>query len=139
MPRSRPSPADQELVAAAHDQGVMVTTRQVERWRASGLLPPNVRMALGRGRGSRSVAGDGAAELVVWLGKNVRRGQRPGDLALLAFGAGQCVPERTVRRAFAHAPRRVQLSVERDFPPGTAAEDVADAAVCGRAAHRDGA
>jgi hypothetical protein len=129
MPRSKASEADQQLVAGAARHGAAVTARQLERWRAAGLLAPNVRRALGRGRGSESEPPPGAAELVVWLARNASTGLRPADLALLAFAADLAVPEMTVRAAFADAVTRVKLPGEASMPTGAAPEDVADAAV----------
>src|SRR6266567_222444 len=129
MPRSTVSEADQLLIAQAARCGAVVTARQLERWRARGLLAPNVRHALGGGRGSTSEPPPGAAKLVVWLARHARPGRRPGDLALLAFAAGLSVPEDTVRAAFADAVTSIRLPVEASMPPGTAPEDIADAAV----------
>jgi hypothetical protein len=134
MPRSPVSAADQQLITHAARHGAVVTARQLERWRARELLAPNVRRALGRGRGSASEPPAGAAELVVWLARNARPGRRPGDLALLAFAAGLAVPEQTVRAAFADAVTSIRLPVEASMPPGAAPEVVADAAVA--AGHR---
>jgi hypothetical protein len=128
MPRSPASEADQQLIADAARHGAMVTARQFERWRASGLLASNVRNYPGRGRGSTSEPPPGATGLVVWLAANARPGRRPGDLALLAFAAGLAVPEDTVRAAFAAAVTSIRLPIEATMP-GAAAEDVADAAV----------
>jgi hypothetical protein len=128
MPRSPASEADRHLIAAAARHGAAVTARQLERWRASGLLAPNVRSYPGRGRGSTSEPPPGAAELAVWLAANARPGRRPGDLALLAFAEGLTVPEDTVRTAFAGAVTSIRLPVEVAMP-GASPEDVADAAV----------
>lgn len=129
MPRSTVSEADQQLIAYAAQHGAVVTARQLERWRARGLLAQNIRRALGRGRGSTSEPPPGAAELVVWLAGNARPGRRPGDLALLAFAAGLAVPEDTVRASFADAVTNIQLPIEASMPPGAAPEDVGEAAV----------
>jgi hypothetical protein len=123
------SQADQQLIAHAAQRGTVVSARQLERWRARGLLAPNVHRALGRGRGSTSEPPPSAAKLVVWLAGHARPGRRPGDLALLAFAAGLAVPEDTVRTAFADAVTSIRLPVEASMPPGAAPEDVADAAV----------
>ncbi len=129
MPRSTASEADQHLIADAARHGAVITARQLERWRAQGLLAPNVRRALGRGRGSTSQPPPGAGEMVAWLAGNARPGRRPGDLTLLAFAAGLAVPEDTVRASFADAVTGIRLPVEAGMPPGAAPEDVADAAV----------
>jgi len=129
MPRSTVSEADRQLIADAARHGAVFTARQLERWRAAGLLAPNARRALGRGQGSTSAPPAGAAELVIWLAANARPGRRPGDLALLAFAAGLAVPEGTVRASFAAAATGVRLPVEASMPAGAAPEDVADAAV----------
>jgi hypothetical protein len=128
MPRSAPSKADQQLIEYARQRGVSVTGRQLERWRGSGLLPPNIRDYPGRGRGSTSVPPPGAAELVAWLAANERPGRRPDDVALLAFAAGLAVPEDTVRSAFSAVIDGIKLPVEAGMP-GAAPEEVADAAV----------
>lgn len=129
MPRSAASGADRQLIAYAAAHGVKVPARHLERWRASGLLAPNVRRGLGRGRGSTSEPPPGAGELVVWLARNARPGRRPCDLALLAFAADLPVPEDTVRAAFAGAIDSIRLPVKADMPPGVTPEDVAHAAV----------
>jgi hypothetical protein len=129
MPRSRASEADKQLIADAVRHGDEVTARQLERWRAGGLLAPNVRRALGRGRGSRSEPPPGSVELVVWLAQNAGRGRRPADLALLAFAAGLAVPETTVRDAFTEAVNRLKLPGEDGVASGSEPEDFADAAV----------
>jgi hypothetical protein len=128
MPRSPASQADQQLIADAARHGAAVTARQLERWRASGLLAPNIRSYPGRGRGSTSEPPPGAASLVAWLAANARPGRRPGDLALLAFAEGLAVPEDTVRAAFASAVTSIRLPVEAAMP-GAAPEDIAAAAV----------
>jgi hypothetical protein len=129
MPRSKASEADEQLIAGAARHGAVVTARQLERWRARGLLAPNIRRSLGRGRGSGSEPPPGAAELVVWLARNAGTGRRPADLALLAFAAELAVPEKTVRAAFADAVTRVKLPGEASMPAGATPEDAADAAV----------
>lgn len=129
MPRTPASPADEQLISRAALHGAVVTHRQLERWRAAGLLAPNVRRPLGRGRGSTSQPPPGADELVTWLAAHVRPGRRPGDLALLAFSDGLAVPETTVRDAFIGAIAGVQVPGEADVPPGAAPDDVVDAAV----------
>ncbi|MEU5691829.1 hypothetical protein [Actinosynnema sp. NPDC020468] len=100
MPRSAPSSADHALIASAAARGVEVTARQVERWRERGLVAPNRRRGLGRGRGSSSEPVAGTLELVVWLATHTAPGNRPHHLALRAFGENLAVPERTVRAAF---------------------------------------
>ena len=129
MPRSAASGADRQLIEHAARHGAKVTARHLERWRTAGLLAPNTRRALGRGRGSTSEPPPGAGDLVVWLARNARPGRRPGDLVLLAFTEGLAVPEETVRAAFAAAIASIRLPVEAGMPPGAAPEDVADAAV----------
>lgn len=52
-----------------------------------------------------------------WLAQHERPGRRPGDLALLAFGAGLPVPEATVRAAFADAVAQATRIVNRLAPP----------------------
>jgi hypothetical protein len=129
MPRSVTSASDRQLIADAARYGAKVTARHLERWRASGLIAPNVRRALGRGRGSTSEPPAGAVELVVWLAGSAGPGRRPRDLALLAFAADLAVPENTVRMSFAGAIAGIRLTVEAGMPPGATPDDVADAAV----------
>lgn len=127
--RVSPSAADGALIVHAAIQGLAVTPTQLERWRAGGLLPANVRSY--PGRGSRSSPAEGAEDLVVWLAGNARRGRRPRDLALLAFAAGLAVPEPTVRAAFLAAVDRVSLGPDEHqragaaIDPGDWAADVA--------------
>ncbi|MGH3833545.1 MAG: hypothetical protein ACRDRS_24440 [Pseudonocardiaceae bacterium] len=100
MPRKpEPSPADRTLLCHAERHGLVVTVRQLETGRRSGLLPGNVPRGLGQGRGSASEVHGDAKELVVWLARNSRRGRRPGDLALVAFAQRLPVPERTIPSA----------------------------------------
>lgn len=113
MPRSdAPSPADQALIDHAAAAGHVVTAKQLETWRRRGLLPGNATRSLGRGRGSTSVPGDGAFDLVGWLAANARRGARPNDLALTAFSDGLPVPEDAVRRAWHNAVNELELDGE---------------------------
>jgi hypothetical protein len=132
MARSTVGEADQQLIAHAARLGVDVSARQLERWRASGLLAPNARRALGRGRGSTSEPPPGAGELVAWLARNARRGRRPRDLALQGFAVGLAVPEDTVRASFADAIDDIRLPGEASMPPDAAPDDAADAAVAAR-------
>lgn len=132
MPRSAvPSPADQALIDHAAACGSIVTAKQLETWRRRGLLPPNTTRSLGRGRGSASVPAQGATELVTWLAAHSRRGVRPLDLALLAFGEDLAVPEATVRRAWSHAIDGFELVGEHsaDVLALPSPEDQADAIV----------
>jgi hypothetical protein len=129
MARSMPGEADRQLIMYAARQGVDVTARNLERWRESGLLAPNARRALGRGRGSTSVPPPGGGDLVVWLAKNARRGRRPSDLALQAFAGGLAVPENIVRASFARAIAAIRLPGEANMAPGADPDDAADAAV----------
>ncbi|MFF4771895.1 hypothetical protein ACFY05_03460 [Microtetraspora fusca] len=123
MPRTPPSPADHALLNHAASQGVTVSARRLERWRANGLLPPNQVRTLGQGRGSTSTPPPQALEMVVWLGQHAGPGKRPGDLALMAFGAGLPVPEATVRKGFAEA---AKIPSPDDIPAGGSAVNVAD-------------
>lgn len=90
----------------------MVTARQLEIWRRSGLMPGNIARSLGHGRGSTSEVHPDAKELVVWLACHSRPGARPADLALVAFAGGLPVPEETVRAAFRSAIDRLTLTAE---------------------------
>src|ERR1700689_1704844 len=109
MARSTAGEADRQLIEDAARAGADVSARDLERWRASGLLPPNARRGLGCGMGSASEPPPGVGELVVWLAENARRGRRPGYLALQAFAAGLAVPEYTVRASIAEAISGIRL------------------------------
>lgn len=127
MPRSSASTADQELVDYAAAHGQQVTAWQIERWRLRGLLPANLRRALGRGLGSTSLPAPGAPELVIWLAQHARPGRRPRDLALHALGVGLAIPEATVRAAFVEAINNVVLTLEEAMP-GAEPVELAEAA-----------
>lgn len=126
MPRRDPGPAEQQLLAYAHANGVPVTATQLERWRSHGLIPANTRRALGRGKGSASSPADGAAELVMFLGRQARAGKRPHDLALAAYDAGLPVPLETVKNALRASVHRVVLAAEKELPPPADPADRAD-------------
>ena len=113
MPRAQASATDAQLVVQAAGVGLTISTRQIERWREQGLIPRNIRRGQGRGRGSRSDAPPGTAELVMCLAQHARRGRRPRDLALLAFGAGLAVPELTIRRALAGVVENVSSLMDK--------------------------
>lgn len=106
--RGPPGAADRELIGHAAEHGVTVTPTQLERWRigALPLIPRNRRV------GRSSEPSPGAADLVVWLGRESRPGRSPYALALMAFGDGHPVPERTVRAAFRRPVDRLQLPGE---------------------------
>lgn len=126
VPRKpEPSPADRTLISHAEGHGLVVTARQLEIWRRSGLVPGNIARGLGHGRGSASEVHPDAKELVVWLARHSRRGARPGDLALVAFAAGVPVPEETVRAAFRSAIDRLTLTAEHG-PEAVAEQDPED-------------
>jgi hypothetical protein len=57
------------------ERGLRVSAAQLERWRHAGLLPANVRRALGRGRGSVSVPAAGAVEVAAVLAEHARPGR----------------------------------------------------------------
>ena len=127
MPRSPASRADQQLVADAARLGAAVTARQLERWRASGLLAPNTRSYPGRGRGSTSEPPPGAARMAAWLAANARP-RPPARRPRAARARRRAVPEGTVRAALADALTSIRLPAEAAMP-GAAPEEVADAAV----------
>jgi hypothetical protein len=54
VPRGATSRADQQLIAALKTRRLTVSPYQLERWRRIGLVPPNTRRSLGRGRGTTS-------------------------------------------------------------------------------------
>jgi hypothetical protein len=122
MPRTPPSPADLDLIAAAAQRDAVVTSSQLERWRSAGLVPRNLRRGLGRGAGSASAAAPGAVDLLVWMARHARPGRRPYDLALLSFGEGLDIPEPTVRAAFTSGVDRLRLSAE-DLVPQDSLDD----------------
>jgi hypothetical protein len=82
VPRSGPSQEDARLI---EETGVSLPT--LERWRAAGILPRNVRHGLGRGRGSASFAQPETAELIRALSAHAQRG-RPVHEAVLAVFCG---------------------------------------------------
>jgi hypothetical protein len=82
VPRSGPSREDARLI---EETGVSLPA--LERWRAGGILPRNVRHGLGRGRGSASFARPETAELVRALRAHAQRG-RPVHEAVLAIFCG---------------------------------------------------
>jgi hypothetical protein len=82
MPRAGPSREDARLI---EETGASLPT--LERWRAAGILPRNVRHGLGRGRGSASFARPETAELVRALRAHAQRG-RPVHEAVLAIFCG---------------------------------------------------
>ncbi|MFD8079184.1 hypothetical protein ACFV3E_41905 [Streptomyces sp. NPDC059718] len=133
----KPSPADQRLIDDAARYGLTVTAKQLAVWRRAGLLPPNVTMSLGRGRGSASRPLEEAFVLTRWLARNAKRGARPAHLGLLAFSDGLPVPEDTVRGAFRRELNGFTLFAETVTPPGEAVIGPEDAeARAGRIADR---
>lgn len=100
-----PVSADQQLIDHALRHDLVVSVKQLALWRRAGLLQGHTVRALGRGRGSASVANDEAFGLVVALARLARRGARPSHLALALFGEGHPVPEAAVRNAFEKAVR----------------------------------
>lgn len=76
MPRSGPSRADTQLLAAAAERGYRVSATQLERWRSMGLVPRNVRRGRGRGCGSSSVVPEGALEQLLTVAEDARQGSK---------------------------------------------------------------
>lgn len=108
-----------------------MTPTQLERWRIGDLplIPKNRRV------GRSSEPSPGAADLVTWLGRESRPGRSPYALALMAFGDGHPVPERTVRAAFQRPVDRLRLPGEATLTSIDDAEDRA-AAVAADALNR---
>lgn len=75
MTRGELSSADRELTRQLAQRGLRVSAAQLERWRRAGLLPANVRRALGRGRGSVSVPADGAQQTAAALARHAAPGR----------------------------------------------------------------
>jgi hypothetical protein len=101
MPRSQPSRADAALLAALARQGLHASPYQLERWRATGLLPHNRRRGLGRGRGSISELDEHAVAGATILAWNARQGRRLiGGHVIERFAIGLPVAEDRVRAAF---------------------------------------
>ncbi|MFT7840687.1 hypothetical protein Q5530_31480 [Saccharothrix sp. BKS2] len=84
---------------------------QLERWRAAGLVPRNVRRGLGRGRGTVSVVLPEALPLLLAVAKNTRQGRKlPGGGPLERVIKGLAVPDAVVRAAAARQMRRLARS-----------------------------
>ncbi|WP_432830541.1 hypothetical protein [Dactylosporangium sp. CA-092794] len=128
MPRKPASRADEQLLDAARLRNAPTTITKLERWRAAGLVPPNLIRSLGRGRGTTSTAHRDALDLVVWLVQHARPGRRPHDLALKAFGDGLPVPLTTVRAAWRAAVHRLVVPGEQSAPVPAGAEERAERA-----------
>lgn len=112
MPRTGPSPADTALLNHLERAGLPTSLAQLERWRFAGALPPNQRVFLGRGRGSRSDLSDGTILVAEALARTTRRGRSIFEAILRVFTAdpvlgdlfddrlSSAIPERGLRSAF---------------------------------------
>jgi len=111
MPRSGPSLADRGLLAAAAAAGFPVSPTQLERWRALGLVPRNVRRGRGRGRGTTSEVPPDALPQLLRVASAARQGRalvpEPVFTRLLA---GMRVSDDEVRTAVARQLRRFMRS-----------------------------
>lgn len=70
MPRGKVSASDRALVDALRQRGYAVSPYKLERWRAKGLMPKNVRRSLGRGRGTVSTPAPDAAACAAMLSES---------------------------------------------------------------------
>lgn len=84
MPRGPVSRADQELISALAERGVVVSPYQLEAWRRRYLIPRNVRHGLGRGRGSVSALAPDTLPKAEMVG---RYGPRPSAIVWYAANA----------------------------------------------------
>jgi hypothetical protein len=117
MPRSQPSRADAALLAALAAQGLHASPYQLERWRATGLLPRNRRRGLGCGRGSASELDQTAMARASILARYARQGRRlVGGSVIERFALGMPVAEDQVRAAFAAELDRIVNRLAGDAP-----------------------
>lgn len=93
------SAADRQVIAAGAAAGVSITVRQLERWRASGLVPKPVRRGLGRGQGSTSAHTEPEIAYIVEFAARIRPGVPPALATLCVFADGIEVPEPEYRHA----------------------------------------
>jgi hypothetical protein len=92
--------ADARLLAEL-PLGVGVTTRQLKRWRASGLLPTPIQVSAGRGHGRRSVSYPaGTAQLVVAIADTLSDGWSLRYVAFGLFARGHEVPDVGLKRSY---------------------------------------
>ncbi|MCQ4044753.1 hypothetical protein ACFOSC_32995 [Streptantibioticus rubrisoli] len=123
MPRSMPSKADRELVAAVSVAGVAVSAAQLERWRQWDLLPQATRTWQGR-YGSACSLPEGSVELATALGRRARRGRGWADLAVLAWMDGAPVKPSVLARAMRHSTRTLLETVLAELEQEMAASPV---------------
>lgn len=113
-----------EVIAAMADRGVHVSHYQLERWRAAGLIPRNVRHGLGRGSGSTSRP---APQMLSCVEAVARASISRSDIGRHILGGlyesvfrpswGDLVaPEQPLRRAF-------EMVLERDRHPPVPEDD----------------
>jgi hypothetical protein len=113
MVRTGPSAADAELLNELATRGVRVTMTQLERWRATGLLAPNVRHGSGRGSGSTAQSPKGAADYVEALVTAAGQGRNHHRTALSLFTAGVLEPRGADRNGEIY--RTYETAVRRAF------------------------
>jgi hypothetical protein len=112
----RSSRANLDLITTLAKRGLVVSPRQLERWRQYGLLTTE-RRSLGRGRGSESCYAAGSVDLIERLLTKLA-GRRHLDLAVLAlFDDGAELSDAVVKRAYSNLFTRLQTSTRR---PGEA-------------------
>ncbi len=141
MPRGSVSEADRELIDRLRTRGVEVSAAQLERWRAAGALPRNVRRGLGRRVGSVSVVPSESAAIAEALARVARRGRSLHETVLRIFAADPRfdlkiflvtpalpVPERAVRAALTWYVRNRVDSVDRRIERAVAAASSDDEA-----------
>lgn len=100
MPRSTPSPAEQECAAAVSQRFKPTSPRQLERWRGRGLLRPLPRRALGRGAGSTSEVTQELVDEAAMVARLVHELSSLHEVALTLFMSGRYVTEEAVRSAY---------------------------------------
>src|SRR6266542_2230761 len=118
MPRSRPSLADEALLAALAERGPTVSPYQLERWRAMGMLPRNRRRGLGRGRGSTSEYDEQTLRQASMLARFAGQGRQiPSSSVIERFAAGVDMPELRIRLAYVVELDRIGRKIRADAPP----------------------
>ena len=136
-----PSRADAVLIRQLEDEGLSVSPFQLERWRASGLLPRNRRRGLGRARGSVSEPDDSTLVTAAALARLSRPGRAlTGGDVLSLFAQGEPLPEPLVRAAYTARLDRLERVLAADADTTDAGfqqrYDAADR-VARRASHPD--
>ncbi|MCF6475731.1 hypothetical protein FAF44_46385 [Nonomuraea sp. MG754425] len=141
MVRVKPSAADTELLDRLRELGFVVSSAQLERWRHVGVLPPNKRIYLGRGKGSASEYVGDSLEIAEAMAVTTRRGRSVHEAILRIFTVdprhndlleeGLQIPERAIhsslewfiREGDQTLDRRIERRIRRSMAsPDDAAE-----------------